>query len=88
MEGHKSEEQEEDLDSDVREQLNEREEEIRAYLLRGEALSEETIEKYTAQFWHEEPYRYCCNPHHYNMYHSGVVVIFTDLVYKFCLELY
>ena len=59
MEEHKSEEQEEDLDSDVREQLNEKEEEIRAYLLRGEALSEETIEKYAALFWHEEPYRYC-----------------------------
>ena len=46
-----------DLDADVKVELNEEEAEIRAYLLHGEALSEETIEKYATTFWQEEPYR-------------------------------
>ena len=47
-----------DLDEDVREALTEHEEELRAYLLHGESLSEETIDKYTSQFWDSEPYKY------------------------------
>ena len=47
----------EDLDEDVFEALTEQEEELKAYLLHGEALSEDTIDKYTAQFWDTEPYK-------------------------------
>ena len=46
-----------ELDDDVREQLSEEEAELRAYLLRGEQLQEETIEKFAAQFWNKEPYK-------------------------------
>ncbi len=51
------EEEEEDLDADVREKLSDEEGEIRSYLLHGDPLSEETIEKYTPQFWNSEPYK-------------------------------
>ena len=47
----------EELDDDVYEALTEQEEELRAYLLHGEPLSEDTIDKYTAQFWEIEPYK-------------------------------
>ena len=47
----------EDLDSDVREQLTEAEGELRAYLLHGDPLSQETMEKYCTQFWNTEPYK-------------------------------
>ena len=47
-----------DLDSDTKERLTEEESEIRAYLLHGDQLSEETIEKFTRQFWREEPFKY------------------------------
>ena len=46
-----------DLDADVREKLSEEEAELRAYLLRGEQLQEETIERFAAQFWKREPYK-------------------------------
>lgn len=42
-----------DLDEDVREE----EAELRTYLLHGESLSEDTMDKYTAQFWDTEPYK-------------------------------
>ena len=42
----------------MRETLTEEEVEIRTYLLRGESLSEDTIDKYTAQFWNTDPYKY------------------------------
>ena len=45
------------LDEDVREALTEEERELRAYLLHGEAISEDTMDKYTAQFWDTEPYK-------------------------------
>lgn len=59
----------EDLDSDVKEKLSDEEGEIKAYLSHGDALSEETIEKYVSQFWNSEPYKLvgaimycqCCN---------------------------
>ena len=37
--------------------LTEREAEIRSYLLDGEPLSEETIEKFASIFWNQEPYK-------------------------------
>lgn len=46
-----------DLDEDVRETLTEEEEELKAYLKNGESLSEDTMDKYTAQFWDTEPYK-------------------------------
>lgn len=46
-----------DLDDDVREQLTEGEAELRAYLLHGDSLTEETIEKHATQFWNSEPYK-------------------------------
>ena len=49
--------EEEDLEDDVREKLTDEEGEIRSYLLHGEPLSEETIEKYASQFWNSEPYK-------------------------------
>ena len=48
---------EDGLDEDVREALTEEEGELRAYLLHGEAISEDTMDKYTAQFWNTEPYK-------------------------------
>ncbi|CAI8010883.1 Adenylate kinase 9 [Geodia barretti] len=63
-EGEKTEEEEqeevglgEDLDEDVRVALTEEERELRAYLLHGEALSEDSMDNYTAQFWDTEPYK-------------------------------
>ena len=50
-------EEEEDLDSDVLEKLTEEEQEVRSYLLHGDPLSEETMEKYCAKFWNTEPYK-------------------------------
>ena len=50
-------EEEEDLDSDVLEKLTEEEQEVRSYLLHGDALSEETMEKYCTQFWNTELYK-------------------------------
>ena len=47
----------EDLDEDVREALTEEEGELRAYLLHGEPLSEDAMDKHTAQFWDTEPYK-------------------------------
>ena len=49
--------EDEDLDTDVREKLSEEEAELRAYLLRGEQLQEETIGKFATQFWKKEPYK-------------------------------
>ena len=45
------------MDEDVREALTEEEEEIRAYLLHGEPLSEQTIDNYISQFWEKEPFK-------------------------------
>ena len=45
------------LDEDVRVALTEEEKELQAYLLHGEALSEDSMDKYTAQFWDTEPYK-------------------------------
>ena len=42
----------------MREALTEEEAEIKAYLLHGERLSEDTMDKYTAQFWNTDPYKY------------------------------
>ena len=39
------------------EELNDREKELREYLLHNEPLSEETIEELASQFWHQEPFR-------------------------------
>ena len=50
-------EEEEDLDSDVLEKLMEEEQEVRSYLLHGDPLSEEAMEKYCAKFWNIEPYK-------------------------------
>ena len=46
-----------DLDDDVRVKLSEEESEIRGFLVHGEALSEETTEKFISKFWNEEPYK-------------------------------
>ncbi len=46
-----------DLDSDVKEKLTDEEAEIRGYLLHGDTLSEETIEKYASQFWNSDAYK-------------------------------
>ena len=47
----------EDVDNDVLVELNERESELRAYLLHNEPLSEETIEELAGQFWHQESFK-------------------------------
>lgn len=47
-----------DLDDDVAVALNEKETELRNYLLHGESLSEETLEEYSTLFWSTEPYKY------------------------------
>ena len=54
--------EDESLDSDVKVALTEVEAEIRSYLLHGEPLSEETIEKFANIFWNHEPYR-CFSPY-------------------------
>ena len=46
-----------DLDADVAEALNDKETELRAYLLHNEPLSEETLEEYTRTFWNSEPFK-------------------------------
>ena len=56
-EGGEGGEEEEELDEDVRERLSEDEEELRAYLLHGDPLSDETTEKMASQFWNTEPYK-------------------------------
>ena len=48
---------EDDEDDDVLEELNNREKELRAYLLHNEPLSEEAIEELASRFWHQEPFR-------------------------------
>lgn len=50
-----------ELDEDVREPLTEEEAELRAYLLHGEALSENVMDKYTSEFWDMEPYKWVCD---------------------------
>ena len=55
------EEKEEDENDDIREELSEREAELRQYLLHNEPLSEETIIELASQFWHQEPFRYVCS---------------------------
>ena len=54
-------EKEEDENDDIREELSEREAELRQYLLHNEPLSEETIIELASQFWHQEPFRYVCS---------------------------
>ena len=46
-----------DLDDDVAEALNDKETEIRSYLLNGEQLQEDTLESLVAPFWNQEPYK-------------------------------
>lgn len=71
----------EDLDEDVREALTEEEGELRAYLLHGEPLSEDAMDKHTAQFWDTEPYKLVngqliitANPtkFHFKVYHISI----------------
>lgn len=38
--------------------MTDEEAEIKGYLIHGEALSDEIIEKFATPFWHDEPYRY------------------------------
>ena len=67
-----------ELDEDVREALTEQEEELRAYLLHGEALSEETMDIFTTQFWDTEPYKYIT---------STFMLLYTHVHYM-CIHIY
>ena len=44
--------------ADVKLALTDWEAEIRSYLIDGEAMSEETLEKFANIFWNQEPYKY------------------------------
>ena len=55
---HLVDEEEDDENDDIREELDEREAELRQYLLHNEPLGEETIIELASQFWREEPFRY------------------------------
>ena len=57
VEEQDNEEESKDTDSDIIEPLDDKETELRSYLLQGEALSEETLDEYTQKFWNEEPYK-------------------------------
>ena len=46
-----------DLDEDVAEFLNEKEAELRSYLLFGEALSEEVLLENICKLWNTDPYK-------------------------------
>lgn len=46
-----------ELDADVKEQLNSEEAALRSYLLHGDPLHEGIIEKFATQFWKNEPYK-------------------------------
>ena len=60
----------EELDADVKFSLTDEEAEIRSYLLHGDPLSEETIEKFAGVFWKSEPYKY--NKHNLLNFHTPV----------------
>ncbi len=53
-----------DLDDDVVEALNDKENEIRSYLLHGEQLQEDTLESLVAPFWNQEPYKLVLHKQH------------------------
>lgn len=46
-----------ELDPDIRIQLSDEEAEIQSFLLNGENLSDETLQKYMEPFWSSEPYK-------------------------------
>ena len=50
--------EDEELNADVKFSLSDEEAEIRSYLLHGDPLSEQTIEKFAGIFWNSEPYKY------------------------------
>ena len=46
-----------ELDPDIRIPLSDEEAEIQSFLLNGENLSDETLQKYMEPFWSSEPYK-------------------------------
>ena len=52
-----------ELDADVKVPLDSDEAAIRSYLMHGDPLQEGTIEKFTLQFWKDEPYKYAQQCH-------------------------